>query len=119
VHPPANKIGVLVRARATPELARMVAMHIAALKPTYLSRDDVPPEALAAEREIYEKLPDVLSKPENVRPKIVEGMIAKRFFAQAVLADQEWIHDGSLTVGSALTEHGAEVLEFVRYALAE
>jgi elongation factor Ts len=119
VHPPANKLGVLVRARSTPELARLLAMHVTALKPTYVSREQVPPEAIRAEREIYEKLPDVLAKPEEVRPRIVDGMIAKRFYAQSVLVDQEWIHDGSLTVGKALDEHGAEVLEFVRYALAE
>jgi elongation factor Ts len=119
VHPPANRIGVLVRAKATPELARLVAMHISFANPSYLTREEVPEEAIAAEREIYEKLPDVQSKPEDVRAKIVEGMLAKRFFAQSVLADQEWIHDGSLTVGKALAEHDAEVVEFVRYALAE
>ena len=59
------------------------------------------------------------SKPEEIRAKIVEGMLAKRFFAEIVLADQAWIHDDSLTVGKALAEHGAEVLEFVRYSLAE
>jgi elongation factor Ts len=119
VHPPANRIGVLVRAKATPELARLVAMHISFANPSYLTREEVPEEAIAAERDIYEKLPDVQSKPENVRSKIVEGMLAKRYFAQLVLADQEWIHDGSLTVGDALAEHGAEIVEFVRYALAE
>ncbi len=46
-------------------------------------------------------------------------MLAKRFFAESVLADQAWIHDDSLTVAKALAEHGAEVREFVRYAVAE
>jgi elongation factor Ts len=119
VHPPANKIGVLVRARGTSELARLVAMHISFANPTYRTRDEVPEEAIAAERAVYEKLPDVQSKPEEIRAKIVEGMLSKRFFAESVLADQEWIHDGSLTVGKALAEHGAEVVEFVRYAVAE
>ena len=68
---------------------------------------------------MYERLPDVLSKPEEIRAKIVEGMLAKKFFAETVLADQAWIHDDSLTVGKALAERGAEVLEFVRYSLAE
>jgi elongation factor Ts len=54
-----------------------------------------------------------------VRPKIVEGMLAKRFFAETVLEDQAWIHDPDRTVGKALAEHGAEVREFVRYAVAE
>ncbi len=119
VHPPANKIGVLVRARATPELARLVAMHISFARPDYLTRDDVSESAVAAERAVYEKLPDVQSKPEAIRAKIVDGMLTKRFFAESVLTDQEWIHDGSLTVGQALAEHGAEVVEYVRYTVAE
>jgi elongation factor Ts len=118
VHPPANKIGVLVRATSSPELARMAAMHISFANPTYLTRDEVPASAVAAEREIYGKLPDVAAKPEEIRAKIVDGMLQKRFFAESVLADQAWIHDDSLTVGKALAEHGAEVREFVRFALA-
>ncbi len=120
VHPPAQKIGVLVRARSTPELARAVAMQIAAFQETkYASRAEVPESAIAAEREIYEKLPDVQTKPEDIRSTIVDGMLAKRFFTEIVLADQTWIHDDSLTVGKVLAEHGAEVIEFVRYTLAQ
>jgi elongation factor Ts len=116
VHPPAGKIGVLVLASgASPELARMVAMHVAAARPTYVGRDEVPEAEVAAERELYEKLPEVAAKPEDVRPKIVEGMLAKRFFAANVLLDQDWVHDPSLTVGKALAEHGAGVTAFVRY----
>lgn len=119
VHPPAGKIGVLVRARSTPELARLVAMHIAFASPLYTTREEVPSDEISAERELYEKLPDVASKPEQIRPKIVEGMLAKKFFAESVLADQPWIHDDSLTVGKAVAERDAEVVEFVRYALSE
>jgi elongation factor Ts len=119
IHPPAQKIGVLVHAKATPELARMVAMHIAAAKPVYLSRDEVPEAEVAEERSVFEKLPEVESKPEEVRGKIVEGMLAKRFFAQTVLLDQAWVHDPDLTVGKALAERGAEVKTFVRYNVGE
>jgi elongation factor Ts len=115
VHPPAEKIGVLVRAKATPELARMIAMHISFANPRFLIRDDVPDNEVAEERAIYEKLDDVVSKPERIRPQIVEGMLAKRFFAENVLLDQAWIHDPSLTVGKALEEHDSEVRAFVRY----
>jgi elongation factor Ts len=119
VHPPAEKIGVLVRARATPELARLVAMHISWRNSSFLRREDVPEDVIGEERAIYEKLPDVAEKPEDIRPKIVEGMLAKRFFAESVLVDQPWIHDETLTVGKALAEHGAEVLEVVRYSVSE
>jgi elongation factor Ts len=115
IHPPARKIGVLVRAKASPELARMIAMHIAAARPRYLTRDEIPEHEIAEERAVYEKLPEVESKPEDVRPKIVEGMLAKRFFAASVLLDQQWVHDPSLTVAKALAEHDAEVRAFVRY----
>ena len=119
VHPPADKIGALVRARAVPDLARLLAMHVAAARPRYASRDEVPEEEIASERAIYEKLPEVGAKPEHIRPQIVEGMLAKRFFAESVLTDQRWIHDDSKTVGQALREAGAEVRDFVRYSLAE
>lgn len=120
VHRPAEKIGVLIRlAGGDRELARMLAQHISFANPQYASRDEVPDDAIAGERAIYEKLPDVVSKPEQVRPKIVEGMLGKRFFAEVVLADQPWIHETSLTVGKALGERGAEIREFVRFALAE
>ena len=118
VHRPAEKIGVLVRMAAAPELARLVAMHISFANPRFLARDDVPEEDVAREREIYEKLPDVAAKPEHIREGVVTGMLAKRFFAENVLVDQPWIHDTSLTVGKALREHGAEVREFVRYSVA-
>jgi elongation factor Ts len=117
VHPPAEKIGVLVRLAGSPDLARLLAMHISFANPRYLSREEVPGEAVTAEREIYEKLPEVVSKPEHIRPKIVEGMLAKRFYAESVLLEQPWIHDDSMTVGQALGEHGAEVREFVRYTV--
>lgn len=119
VHPPAQKIGVLVKAKATPDLARLVAMHIAASRPAFVSRDQVPEADVDAERAVYEKLPDVASKPENVRPRIVEGMFEKRFFAENVLADQRWVHDPDLTVGAALAEHDAEVRDFVVYNVGQ
>jgi elongation factor Ts len=115
VHPPAEKIGVLVQARATPELARLVAMHVAFANPRFATRSEVPEDEIAAEREILEKLPDLEGKPDQVRAKIVEGRLAKGFFADAVLADQAWIHNPDMTVGQALAEHGAEVRAFVRY----
>ena len=118
VHPPANKIGVLVRARGPEDVARLLAMHISFAAPLYAHRDEIPEEDLATERSILEKLPDVVSKPDEIRPKIIEGMLAKRFFGQTVLPDQDWIHDTGQTVEKALAEHQLEVLEYERYALA-
>jgi len=119
VHPPANKIGVLVRLKGeSPVVGRQLAMHISFAKPVYRTRDEIPAADIEAERDIYSKQPDVQSKPEEVREKIVEGMLQKRFFAESVLAEQVWIHDSSKTVGKALEEAGLEVLEFRRASVA-
>jgi elongation factor Ts len=119
VHPPANKLGVLVQLRGGDDaLARKVAMHIAASGPQWIAREDVPDETAAAEKEIYSNSDEVLSKPEQAREKIVEGMLNKRFYAANVLTEQPWIHDTTKTVGQALADEGAEALEFERFALA-
>jgi elongation factor Ts len=118
-HPPANKLGVLLQVRGgDADLGRKLAMHIAASNPRWISREDVPEAEVVAEREIYANSDEVQSKPEQAREKIVDGMLNKRFFGANVLTDQEWIHDTSKTVGQALKESGAEVLEFERFALA-
>src|SRR5215475_3706692 len=119
VHPPANKLGVLLHLRGgDDDLARRLAMHVAASSPQWIGRDDVPEDAIATEREIFANTDEVQSKPEQAREKIVEGMLNKRFFGANVLAEQEWIHDGSLTVGKVLADADAEVLEFERFSLA-
>jgi elongation factor Ts len=120
VHPPANKIGVLVRVKGDdPAAARRLAMHVSFAAPRFRSVDEVPEEELANERAIYENQADVQSKPEEVRAKIVEGRLRKEFLSGVALSEQSWIHDPSLTAGKALEEAGLEVVEFVRYALAE
>ena len=120
VHPPANKIGVLVRVKGDdPAAARRLAMHVSFAAPRFRSVDEVSEEELANERAIYENQADVQSKPEEVRAKIVEGRLRKEFLSGVALSEQPWIHDPSLTAGKALEEAGLEVVEFVRYALAE
>jgi len=118
-HPPANKIGVLVNLRGgDADLGRKLAMHIAASPSTqWVGREDVPEDAVAAERDIYANSDEVQSKPEQAREKIVEGMLNKRFFAANVLTEQEWVHDTSQTVGQVLQGAGAGVLEFQRFDL--
>ena len=100
------------------ELGRKIAMHLVAQRPRWIGREDVPEETVATEREIFANSDEVQSKPEQAREKIVDGMLNKRFFAANVLVDQEWIHDSSKTVGQALKEGGAEVLEFEVFALS-
>ena len=122
-HPPANKIGVLVKlAGGTEELARQLAMHISFAAPEWTTRDDVPAEAIEAERQVYLNSDELEGKPEQAKEKIVEGMLAKRFFAAqpgGVLTEQPWIHDSAKTVGQALDEAGAHVVAFERLSVAE
>jgi elongation factor Ts len=118
-HPPANKLGVLVQMKGgDADLGRKVAMHIAASAPMWIGRDTVPEEKLEEWRSIFQNSDEVLSKPEQAREKIVEGMLNKRFFGANVLLDQEWVHDSSKSVAQALKEAGAEVLDFERFSVA-
>ena len=105
----------------TEELARQLAMHISFAAPEWTTREDVPADTVAAERGIFLNSDEVQSKPEAAREKIVDGMLAKRFFAASpggVLVDQTWIHDSAKTVGQALADAGATVAEFVRVSVA-
>ena len=91
VHPPANKVGALVRTKGgDPAAARSLALHLTFARPTYGERDEIPQALVDAEREILSKSEEVLSKPENVREKIVDGQLNKRFFGESVLTEQTW-----------------------------
>jgi elongation factor Ts len=122
-HPPANKIGVLVQLEGgTEELARQLAMHISFAAPEWKTRDEVPAEAIEAERQVYLNSDELQGKPDQAKDKIVEGMLGKRFYAAqpgGVLVDQPWIHDSAKTVGQALDEAGARVAAFARFSVAE
>jgi len=122
-HPPANKIGVLVKlAGGSEELARQLAMHISFAAPEWTTREDVPAEAIEAEKQVYLNSEELEGKPEQAKEKIVEGMLAKRFFAAqpgGALTEQPWIHDSAKTVGQALADAGACVVAFKRFSVAE
>jgi elongation factor Ts len=92
-------------------------MHIAASAPEWIGREDVPEDLVSSEREIFANSDEVQSKPEQAREKIVDGMLAKRFFGARVLTEQEWIHDTGKKVRDILQSEGAEVLEFERLQL--
>ena len=90
IHPP-GKVGALVHTKGgDPQAARSLALHLTFARPTYGSRDEVPQELVEAEREILSNAEEVLSKPENVREKIVEGQLNKRFYGESVLTEQTW-----------------------------
>jgi len=121
VHAPANKVGAIVLTKGgEPDAARSLALHLTFARPTYSSRDEVPQELVEAEREILSHSDEVLSKPENVRDKIVEGQLNKRFFGEAVLSEQTWYRadEATGTVAQYLKERGIELLDHAWYAVA-
>jgi elongation factor Ts len=120
VHSPANKVGALVHTKGgDPAEARSLALHLTFARPTYTSRDEVPQELVDAEREILSNSDEVLSKPENVRDKIVEGQLNKKFYAEAVLLDQTWYRADEFTgtVAQYLKEHGIDLIDYAWYAV--
>jgi elongation factor Ts len=121
VHAPANKVGALVRTKGgDATAARSLALHLTFARPTYGTRDEVPQELVDAEREILANSEEVLSKPDNVREKIVEGQLAKRFYGESVLTEQTWYRadESTATVGKYLGEQGVELLDYAWYSVS-
>ncbi|GGB97859.1 translation elongation factor Ts [Cellulomonas carbonis] len=109
------QVGVLVGSDAKgAEVARDVAMHIAAYSPAYLTRDEVPAETVESERRIAEETSRNEGKPEAALPKIVEGRL-NGFFKESVLVDQAFAKDPKKSVGQVLTEAGGTVTAFARF----
>ena len=88
-------------------------------RPTYEDREQVPQELVDAEREILSNSEEVLSKPENVREKIVEGQLNKKFFGESVLTEQTWYRadESTASVGQFLKERGVELLDWAWYSV--
>jgi elongation factor Ts len=110
------QIGVLVAADAENEVAREVAMHAAAMRPQYLSRQEVPEDVVAGERRIAEDKSREEGKPEAALPKIVEGRV-NAFLAGIVLLEQKFAKDQQKTVAQVLQGAGVEVTRFARFEI--
>jgi elongation factor Ts len=109
------QIGVLVAAEGGEEqVARDVAMHIAAFSPTVLSRDEVDPATVENERRVAEATAKEEGKPEAALPKIVEGRV-NGFFKENVLLEQAFAKDPKKSVGKVLEEAGAKATAFARF----
>ncbi|WP_061964396.1 translation elongation factor Ts [Demequina aurantiaca] len=109
------QVGVLVGADAKAgEVARDIAMHIAAYSPTYLNRDAVPADVVANERRVAEETALGEGKPAAAMPKIVEGRMTG-FFKENTLVDQAFAKDPKTTVGKVIENTGGEVSAFARF----
>jgi elongation factor Ts len=125
-----GKIGVMVelvannKSQRAPEVARDVAMHIAAAEPRFLSRQDVTQKDLDTEREIAREQAAKSGKPENIVEKMVTGKMEK-FYGDTCLLEQAYIRNDKQSVGDYLQSAGKEagcaytVTRFVRYKLGE
>ena len=115
-----GRIGVLTVLDGTTdaELAKDISMHIAAISPKYVSRDQVPAEEVERERNVLKQQALNEGKPEHIVEKMVEGRLGK-FFEQICLVDQEFVKDPDVKVGKYLSSKGATVVDFVRYEVGE
>lgn len=114
-----NRIGVLVAiSRHEPELARDLAMHIAASNPQAVDASGVSEELIKRERDIFITQSKESGKPDNIIEKMVSGRISK-FLKEICLVDQPFVKDAEKTVGDLLKSHQAKVSEFVRFEVGE
>jgi len=124
IHRVTHKIGVLLELQGDPNsedhnaLARNIAMHIAASKPAYVSRDDVSADRVEHERQVLAELTRNEGKPEAAIPKIVEGRLSK-FYEGVCLVDQPFVRDPSVKVGQLLADANASARRFVLFVVGQ
>ena len=116
-----GRIGVLVALKGgSEELAKGIAMHVAAMNPQYVRAEDVPAEFVAKEKEIAlgQMTEKDKAKPAEILEKIVSGKINK-IVSEVTLLGQPYVLDTNVSVGDALKKDGAEVVSVVRLAVGE
>lgn len=114
-----RKIGVLVELQGgDDQLARDLAMHVAASRPEYVTPDQVPAGLVAKEREVYTAQAAQSGKPAAIVEKMVGGRITK-FLSEVTLLGQPFVKDPEITVGQLLTKAGATVTRFCRFEVGE
>ena len=114
-----GKIGVLVEMEGGDStLAKDICLQIAAARPEFLSREDVPEDRVAHEMQILKAQAVNEGKPEAVAEKIVQGRIGK-FYGEICLVEQEFVKDPSQKVGKLVESNGAKILRFVRFEKGE
>ncbi len=120
---PGGRVGVLLevncetdfvaRTEDFQQLVRGIAMHIAAMNPLAVRREELPADVVERERSIYTDLTKAEGKPEAILPKIVEGKMNK-WYSEVVLLDQPYVRDDKMTVGDLLKQAVAKMGENVQ-----
>lgn len=114
-----GKIGSLVVLKgANSDVAKDVCMHIAAMAPVCLNKEDVPADMIKHEKTVITEQVMNEGKPQEIALKMVNGRINK-FYKEICLADQEFIKDSSVNVSTYVKNNGGEIVKFVRFAVGE
>jgi elongation factor Ts len=127
-----SKLGVVVKAENTDgvdeskltTLLKDIAMQTAAMRPTYLTREQVPQDAIDKEKDIYKELARKEGKPENILEKIAEGRLGK-FYQEVCLLDQAFVKDNSKSISAVIADFNKEnssaikLTDFIRYQLTD
>jgi elongation factor Ts len=112
------QVGVMVSYTGSEDDARNAAMQVAAMRPTYVTREDVPADVVDNERRIAEATAKEEGKPEAALPKIVEGRL-QGFFKESVLMEQPSVMDSKKSVGQVLADAGTKVTAFARFEVGQ
>jgi elongation factor Ts len=114
-----GNVGVLVEVEGgNAELAKDVCMHIAAMRPAAVSKEDLDPKMVEKEREILSEAARKEGKPEKIIDKMVEGRL-RNFFAERCLTEQPFVKDDKKTVGKIAAEAGMKILRFVHWEIGK
>jgi elongation factor Ts len=114
-----RRIGVLVELEGgDAALAKDIAMHIAASRPDYVSRDQVPADVIAREKAIFIEQAQTSGKPAHIIDKMVDGRVSK-YLGEITLLGQPFVKDPDTTVAKLLQGKNAKVLRFARFEVGE
>jgi elongation factor Ts len=112
-------LGVLIELDSdNAEVARDLAQQVAAMRPLYVTRDDVPADVVEKERRIAEQITRDEGKPEQAIPKIVEGRLGA-YFKDVVLVEQAFVKEQKTTIKQVLAQHGLTVTAFARFQVGQ
>ena len=110
-------VGVLLQVEGgTAELTKDICMHVAAMRPTVVSKEDLDPAAVDKEREILAEAARKEGKPEKIIAKMVEGRL-QNFYAERCLLEQPFVKDDKRTVGQVAKDAGMKIIRFVHWEL--
>lgn len=112
------RIGVLVDSSADSDLARDIAMHVAAVNPQFIDQDSVPTEFIESEKSILVAQAESSGKPAEIIEKMIQGRLEK-LLAEVTLLGQPFVKDPDQKVGKLLSNAGASVTRFIRYEVGE